>query len=71
MAPLPPPSSYDTHFIRDNDDDKGVHTNQQLPPPSSYSASSIRVRENDATIGVQANQFQHTLQPTKKTCDED
>ncbi|KAK4731681.1 hypothetical protein R3W88_024669 [Solanum pinnatisectum] len=92
MTPPPPPSSYDNHIIRDNDDDRGVHTNQQLPPPSLYSASSIRgrndgkdvhtnqqlltpppsylplsIRENDANMGVQVNNFQQTLQPTRRT----
>ncbi|KAK4715978.1 hypothetical protein R3W88_014316 [Solanum pinnatisectum] len=39
----PPPSfSYNARFIRGNDDDRGVHTNQQLLSLSSYGTGSIR-----------------------------
>jgi len=51
MAPPPPsspsPSSYDSRFIKGNDDDKGVHTNQQILPSLSYHTSSNRGSNED------------------------
>ncbi|KAK6791343.1 hypothetical protein RDI58_010424 [Solanum bulbocastanum] len=58
MAP-PSSLSYDAHFIRGNDDDRGVHTNQQLLSPSSYRTSSIRVSNE----GGDVNTNQQLLSP--------
>uniref|UniRef100_M1DXP4 C2H2-type domain-containing protein n=2 Tax=Solanum tuberosum TaxID=4113 RepID=M1DXP4_SOLTU len=59
MAP-PPSFSYNAHFIRGNDDDRGVHTNQQLLSLSSYGTSSIRVSNE----GGDVNTNQQLLSPS-------
>ncbi|KAK6777994.1 hypothetical protein RDI58_024712 [Solanum bulbocastanum] len=52
MLMSPPPSSYDAHLIRGNDDGKIVLTNLKLPtpPPLSYHTSSMRVNIYDRDV---------------------
>uniref|UniRef100_K4BYA5 C2H2-type domain-containing protein n=1 Tax=Solanum lycopersicum TaxID=4081 RepID=K4BYA5_SOLLC len=59
MAP-PPSFSYNTRLIRGNDDDKGVHINQQLLSLSLYDTSPIRVSNEDGDV----NTKQQLLSPS-------
>lgn len=60
MLMSPPPSSYDDHLIRGNDDGKIVHANLKLPPPPpSYHASSMRGN----IYGRDVNKNQQLLRP--------
>ncbi|TMW80825.1 hypothetical protein EJD97_014676 [Solanum chilense] len=51
MSPSPS-FSYNIHFIRGNDDDKGVHINQQLLSLSLYDTSPIRVSNEDGDVNI-------------------
>ncbi|KAK6789207.1 hypothetical protein RDI58_013006 [Solanum bulbocastanum] len=59
MAP-PPSFSYNARFIRGNNDDRGVHTNQQLLSLSSYGTGSIRVSNE----GKDVNTNQQLVSPS-------